>query len=303
MSGSTQNWRKPSTLPVNTQRPKFGSDKTSKPISDIFSPSVQNNTVQAEVPHQQPPPEQKNRELLQAIKSNHPEEVRQHLEEGADANARDRLFYTALHRAVDQGNPETIDLLLKAGADPNAKAPLFQAPPMHKDPNSQQAQQINQLGGDTGTLSPVVQDTPIDRALHHHKPAVIPAIILGGAECSKEQLPKVHDALKTIYQTQDLTTRLEQAITELDGKTTKVLLQVGIESKKLPYLYGDLLENAIDSAKANGPEDEDSHKNRLRQHHGSLQMLRLLAPFVRDYSYLAHIIAQNQETVLPAQNS
>ena len=47
--------------------------------------------------------------------------VRQLLEHGAPANARQQAGWTPLHAAAQNGDLETLDLLLRHGADPNAR--------------------------------------------------------------------------------------------------------------------------------------------------------------------------------------
>jgi hypothetical protein len=241
-------------------------------------------------------------DLFRAIKTGHADAVQTKLTAGANPNLRDRLFYTALHRAVDLGNPSIVSWLLKKGADPNAKSPLFSAPPIHQNPNDPRGQKVLQVGGDPSTMSPVTQETPLDRALHHHKLNVIPALILGGAELTDTQRPRVHEALKQLYKTQNLSECLENAFRDLDVRKARVLLSVGIHNEKLPTLYPNLLNIALDNALRKNVEGQGEYLHRRRQYFNAIELMNLLTEHAPNYTTLAPAIAENKHMLFPSIN-
>lgn len=322
----------------STRRPSHDSVRFSGNTSSTSKPqAVAQDTVelaQAQPHHSQEITEANTiamaKELLRAIKAGNADEVQTHLTAGADPNARDRLFYTALHRAVEQNSPTIVSRLLRKGADPNTKSPLFAAPALHQDPNDPRGQKVLQVGGDPSTMTPVTQETPLDRALHHHKRDVIPVLIASGAECTDAQRPRVREALKQLYGTDNLTACLENAVRDMDVQKAQVLhivgvnseqlprmlehavrdldvpkarllLTMGINSKKLPTLYTDLLNTTLDTAKAKTTENQAERANRCHQHVSALQLMSLLtqqAQYAKDYRELAPAIAANQRRLL-----
>jgi ankyrin repeat protein len=61
------------------------------------------------------------RALLDAAEKENIEAVKQHLDAGADVNAKDEGGQTPLHQAALRGNKEIVELLIANGADRNAK--------------------------------------------------------------------------------------------------------------------------------------------------------------------------------------
>ena len=61
------------------------------------------------------------RALLDAAETENIAAVKQHLDTGADVNAKDGGGQTPLHRAALRGNKEIVELLIANGADRNAK--------------------------------------------------------------------------------------------------------------------------------------------------------------------------------------
>jgi ankyrin repeat protein len=61
------------------------------------------------------------RALLDASEKENIEAVKQHLDAGADVNAKDEGGQTPLHRAALRGHKEIVELLIANGADRNAK--------------------------------------------------------------------------------------------------------------------------------------------------------------------------------------
>ena len=70
------------------------------------------------------------RALLDAAWDGNIEAVKQHLDAGADLNAKDGGGETPLHAAVFKGHKEIVELLIEKGADVNAKAG-FGSTPLH----------------------------------------------------------------------------------------------------------------------------------------------------------------------------
>ena len=70
------------------------------------------------------------RALLDAAWDGNIEAVKQHLDAGADLNAKEEDGETPLHAAVFKGHKEIVELLIEKGADVNAKAG-FGSTPLH----------------------------------------------------------------------------------------------------------------------------------------------------------------------------
>ena len=70
--------------------------------------------------------------LSDAIKKGDIEAVKQHLDAGADVNAKTKNGYPPLHEAAGWGHKEVVELLIDNGADVNGKdklgwTPLFES--------------------------------------------------------------------------------------------------------------------------------------------------------------------------------
>jgi len=67
-----------------------------------------------------------------AVRVGHIEAVKQHIDAGADVNAKEGAWgYTPLHSAVEEGHKEVAELLIANGADVNVKADFFEITPLH----------------------------------------------------------------------------------------------------------------------------------------------------------------------------
>lgn len=68
--------------------------------------------------------------LIQAVNTNHTEEVRRLLESGVSANSTDNEKRSGLHIACSKGYADIVELLLRHGADPNQRD-MIQNTPLH----------------------------------------------------------------------------------------------------------------------------------------------------------------------------
>jgi len=67
------------------------------------------------------PPEPPDISIHQAADQGNIEAVKQHLDAGANVNAKDEVGWTLLHTAAFYGHKEIAELLITKGADVNAK--------------------------------------------------------------------------------------------------------------------------------------------------------------------------------------
>ena len=61
------------------------------------------------------------KDILEAGESGNIEAIKQHLADGADVNAKNKIGYTPLHWTAQNGHKEAVELLIAEGADVNAK--------------------------------------------------------------------------------------------------------------------------------------------------------------------------------------
>ncbi|MDP6361495.1 MAG: ankyrin repeat domain-containing protein, partial [Planctomycetota bacterium] len=100
-----------------------------------------------------------------AIELGNIEAVKQHLDDGADVNAKGRWGSTPLHAA---DNKEIAELLIAEGADVNAKTESGSTP-LHRADNKEIAELLIAKGADVNAKSENGV-TPLHRAaLHGHK--------------------------------------------------------------------------------------------------------------------------------------
>ena len=81
--------------------------KPSKPVVAVPSPQVEANT-------------EADNALIDAAQRGNIESVKQHLDAGADVNAKDDSGWTPLHRAASKVHNKIAKLLIEEGADVNA---------------------------------------------------------------------------------------------------------------------------------------------------------------------------------------
>jgi ankyrin repeat protein len=105
--------------------------------------------------------------LIVAAHSNHAGLVKLLLDRGADPNAGD-VGYSALHAAVLLGNVEAVKLLLAAKADPNAR--ITKGEPVRK------------YGQEYALTANLKSATPLWLAARFGEPAIVSALIKGGAD-------------------------------------------------------------------------------------------------------------------------
>ena len=108
--------------------------------------------------------------IHEAAKTGNIKAVKQHLDAGADVNAKDDKFgLTPLHFAAGRGNKEVVELLIAKGVDVNAKNNRG-GTPLHLPNNKEIAELLIAKGADVNAKNGFGQ-TPLDAAKNHPETA------------------------------------------------------------------------------------------------------------------------------------
>jgi len=171
------------------------------------------------------------------------EQIRQHVANGADVNAKNEFGHTALHEAAYYGQTEAIKALIQAQADISAKSRQIGETPLHFAAMTGQVKAMNVLiraGADVNAKSKTFDFTPLHNAARDGHTEAIKALIQANADVNAK------DMLGG--------TPLHNAATDGHTEAIKALIQANADVNAKDMLGGTPLQNATEKLHAKAIE-------------------------------------------------
>ena len=125
-------------------------------------------------------PSEADRALLDAARKGNIEAVKQHLDAGADMNAKNKYGSTPLEIATVLENKEVLELLIAEGADVNAKFDDVGTTPLHtaaRYGHKETAELLIAKGADVNAQSKYV-GTPLHQSVRYARPIIIAELLI-----------------------------------------------------------------------------------------------------------------------------